>query len=455
MNDKQWAALSNTFLPFESVPPDRLDDWFVKRPDSPLEALALLLSPDKIPQRRILVGQPASGKSSELTKLAEELQKRYEALVVRFDMTDNLDVERANPVEVIFLMGAALFKVASAELPLDGQPDSRLLEDLKAGLVTIVRTHTKNETFELDVEKLLKEMVVFGGAGLAVVGAAFAGPVGALAGSGALQMARVVAEKFTPLRFTSGTSAEVVRKLEVEPKVEAMVDALNAIIEDVRRKSSRPLILLVDGLDKLRDADVISLNFLETTFLNGPTCSVLYTGPLDLYYSPRFGSVRTRFKVIPFPQVKLRQRANPEQCDTAGYQFMRDVVHQRLRSLGHIPEDVIEPAALEVLIEARGGVMRDLIRLFQEAALQAQIGGKPGIGDPEAREAANERRRQLMAQLTPDYHRVLDEVRDTHQRVGGEDEQRCDLLLRNDMLLSYVNKDIWFAPHAALTKEPW
>ena len=49
-------------------------------------------------------------------------------------------------------------------------------------------------------------------------------------------------------------------KLEVEPKAEAMIEVLNAIIHDVRVKANRPLVLLVDGLDKLRDPSVISLN---------------------------------------------------------------------------------------------------------------------------------------------------------------------------------------------------
>jgi hypothetical protein len=60
-----------------------------------------------------------------------------------------------------------------------------------------------------------------------------------------------------------------------------------------------------------------------------------------------------------------------------------------------------------------------------------------------------------MAQLTPDYHDVLNKVRQTHQRVGGADGEKCDQLLRNDIVLSYVNEDVWFGAHAALTDEPW
>ena len=76
MAPSKWTKISNALGPFDSVPPERLREWFVARPDSPLETLIQHLSPDNVPERRILVGQPASGKSSELTNLAAELKKR-------------------------------------------------------------------------------------------------------------------------------------------------------------------------------------------------------------------------------------------------------------------------------------------------------------------------------------------------------------------------------------------
>src|SRR5215470_10780822 len=144
-----------------------------------------------------------------------------------------------------------------------------------------------------------------------------------------------------PFRFTSGTNTQVVRKLEVEPQIEAMVEVLNEIIDDIRSRTDRPLILLVDGLDKLRDTDVISLNFLEKKFLNSPACSVLYTGPLDLYYSPQFGEVRSRFPIVPFPHVKLHDHGDRNRPDDRGYEVLRMVVFRRLEWLGLKPQGVV------------------------------------------------------------------------------------------------------------------
>ena len=172
-------------------------------------------------------------------------------------MTDMTDVERANPVDVLFLMGAAIFKVASEELPPDRQPDRRLLEAHKTGLENLVRTHTNSKQFKIDLDKLLKGLMAFGGA-------VIAGPPGAAAGG--------VVGRLNPFRFRSGTDTAVVRKLEVEPSVEVMIESLNAIIDDAKEKSGRSLVLVVDGLDKLRNSEVIRLNFLDKDFLSRPTC---------------------------------------------------------------------------------------------------------------------------------------------------------------------------------------
>lgn len=452
MDRKMWAMISNLFSPFDPVPPSLLDEWFVERPDRRIERLVSLLSPDKLPGQHILVGQPASGKSSELTKLASELRKQYDALVIRFDMTDNTDVERANPVEVIFLMGAAIFKAAAAELSDRRQPNRQLLENLKSGLETLVHTHTANKKFEVNLDKLLAGLIVFGGAALA-------GPIGAAAGftisSGTSKTVQTLAQRFIPFRFTSGTNTQVVRRLEVEPDVEAMIDGLNAIIDDVTQRAEQPLVLLVDGLDKLRDPDIISLNFLEKQFLSGPNCSVLYTGPLDLLYSPQFGSVRARFRIVPYSHVKLYDRHHPNAVAPDAYDVMRQVVYRRLESEQFEPEAIIVPDVLHLLINGSGGVMRDLIRLMQSATLEAELAGKDRIEEREAKRVLNELRRQLMAQLTPDYHEVLQHVHETHQRAGGDEGEKCDLMLRNDIVLGYVNDDIWFDAHAALTPEPW
>jgi hypothetical protein len=446
-----WDTVVNVFDPFAPVPVERIGDWFAERPGSPRPLLIKSLSPARTPMRYILVGQPASGKSSELMKLAVELQEKHNSLAVLINLDAVMDIEQATPVEVLFLMGMAAFKIASQELK-DNPPDRALLEELKTGLETVVREHTQNTKFSFDLGSVLEGLVVLGGGSL---GAVVGGPLGAAAGIGVVKsVASGVGKVFR--FFTSGLDSKIVRKVEVEPKVEAMVVTLNRLLDDIRtRLRDRSLVLLIDGLDKLRHEEVIRVNFVENKFLLGPKCSILYVGPLDLYYSPDLGSVRTTFEVIPFSHVKLHPRDDSKTLHTEGYKALRDVAHRRLRSLELNPNDIIPKDTLDLLIKGSAGVMRDFIRLVRQAADQAALTEASGIDHSHAVRALNGLRRQLTAQLTPEYHKILDQVRETQERVDGDQGEKCDQLLRNDVVLSYFNDDVWFAPHSILTDRPW
>jgi hypothetical protein len=436
MEQNKWIDISNAFNPMEPVPPNKLHEWFVSRPDSPIELLVNKLSPKRLPERYILVGQPASGKSSELTKLAAELENRYkDTLIVRFDIAVITDILEANPVEVIFLMGASVFKAAK-ESKLN--PDKQLLENLTQGLETIVQTYTGNKDFKINLEKLLEGLE-----GLIAFSAK-------LIGAPDVSLPSFFKGFF---RFTSGINKEIVRKLEVEPKIETMLESLNAIIKDIGNKSggNRP-ILLVDGLDKLRDMDTIKLMFVEKQFLNRPNCSVVYIGPLDLYYSSEVGSARQGFRISTYSNIKIFSRDERNKLDEKGKQIMTAVVSKRLNDLKLNPEEIIADDALEMLIRGSGGVMRDFIRLIQDAATYAEINENKRITSNEAKKVLNELRRQLTAQLTPNYKSVLETVRTNKDRTG---DTKCDDLLRNNIVLSYVNDDIWYYSHSALTDKPW
>jgi Ni2+-binding GTPase involved in maturation of urease and hydrogenase len=424
----QWIAIDNAFDPFEPVPPEKLDAWYVERPYSPLRALHHELHPDRSQKRIILVGHPSSGKSTELTKLAAELGDNY--FVVRIDLDKNLNIERANPVEVIFLMGAAIFKVAETQL--DHKPDKSLFEQLTRGLETLVQTHTANKEFSINVSELLTNLVCFGAGVLA-------GPIGKA-------VADVVTKVIPPFTFVSGTDKEVVRKLEVEPKIEALLEVLNGMVADVEAKAGKPLALIVDGLDKPYDPDIIALNFAEKNYLAKPRCRVIYVAPMWVYYMPRFAVVRRRFPVREFPNIKLYDRKTGKK-DNQGYAAMREVVYKRLTSLELAPSEVIAKPVLDLLIHASGGVMRDLIYLFRETALKADIAGATRITKSQAEKAAAALRRQFEAQLRPKYRKILEQVHQSHQIP---DDPLCDELLQGNFILSYVNEEVWFDTHSIL-----
>ncbi len=427
-----WAPIYNAFDPFQPVPADRLDDWYVQRPDTPLGAILTRLAPEKLPDRLVLVGHPSSGKSTELTRVAAELAgDRYGYFVVRIDLSRNLNVDRANQIEVLFLIGAAAYKLAQ-EAGL--RPDEARFQDLVEALQTLVRTHTENQEFKLDVGQILRGLVCFG-AGL------LGGAPGAVAAAGAMEV-------LGDFNFTSGTDQSIVKKTEVEPKINEILGHVNRILEDVGKHRDRAPVLLVDGLDRVRDEEVTQMLFVRNRFLADVGCRVLYTAPVYVYYRPEFAPVRQAFQTIPFPNVRLRHR-DTKASDGQGYQAMRRVVTQRLRAPGIDRADAIETGALDALIAASGGLMRDLIRLVRDAAVRAEIDGKRRIDLSVARSAVAALRREYEAQITPRHQAVLKEVGKTKRRT---EDPECDLLLKGNFILSYSNQDIWFDVHSVLSR---
>lgn len=431
MDPNLWTQVYNAFDPFRPIPPERMADWYVERPQTPRSALMARLDPAKVPQRILLVGERSSGKSTELTKLAAELAERYDALIVRLDLAHNTDIDKATPVDIIYLMGAAVYRVAQEEL--SRKPDRKRFDALTESLYTLVREHTENKSFALDVEDVLKNLVVAGAT-------AVLGPAGA---AGAELVTRVV-----PLpRFSFGTDERVVRRLEVEPRIKEMVRCLNGVIDDVQAKASpRPLVLLVDGLDWQPTA-MAALNFAETTFLAEPACRVVYTAPIIVRYGVRFAGVARYFQIVEFPNVRLYERDRPDVIDRRGYRTLQEVVRRRLLSLGLKPAQVITASALDVLVKASGGLMRDLIRLVQDATVKAEVAGRARITRAIAQEAVDDLRRWYAGHLTSRYHQELGRVHRAHELSGSVEGEE---LLRVNMILSYLNRDIWFDAHPIL-----
>jgi hypothetical protein len=150
---------------------------------------------------------------------------------------------------------------------------------------------------------------------------------------------------------------------------------------------------------------------------------------------------------MPFPNVLLHHRDQPHLKDEGGYTAMRQVVNRRLGSLGHRPEAIIAPGALDILIAASGGLMRDLIRLMRDAGVQAEIAGQRRIEPETARSAVVALRSEYEAQLKPPHQRVLDEVRKTKRLT---EDAECDVLLKGNFILSYLNDRIWYDVHSIL-----
>ncbi len=69
---------------------EELRDYFVERPESPIEELRILLENTAQPVRILFTGHRGSGKSTELAKLSSLLQDQL--FIVRYSVKNTLDL---------------------------------------------------------------------------------------------------------------------------------------------------------------------------------------------------------------------------------------------------------------------------------------------------------------------------------------------------------------------------
>lgn len=409
-----WTTVFNQFDPWRPLSGDKLETWFVEREYSPLPRLELSLRPDRIEHKILLVGQRGCGKTSELLKLISKMQNDY--LTVYVDLFGSLDLATASRLELLFCIGAAAYqsaKDAGLKLP------KKLWEDLVSSLSTLVREQTNQSDFRLDPAAILSTVICTAGTTYPVLAT-----VGRAVGEG--------------VRFGFGVGRKDVERLELDPILREVIARVNAIIREVGRRATKPMLLVADGLDKITDCEQAARIFGRSWALTAIGCRALYTVPTVLYYSTLFREVQNYFDSEELSNVRLYSKGQREKRDIAGFATMRDLVKKRLRSASLSSDQVFAPQALDMLIRMSGGVMRDVVTLVRQAALEAEMGGKEHVDALAAQRAINRLQREMQAGLFEDHYRALAEIERSGGLIDRGDEAQMELL-RDGYVLSYQN----------------
>ncbi len=341
-----WDDFRNAFNPGEVLVGQRSKDFYCEREHNPFDHMRLDFRITTHPIRppiAFFTGHRGSGKSSMLFRLLEHFKDDY--FVIYFDIDHNLDSRKANQIDLLYLLGATIFQVAVQE---GVKPDSKNLQELATSVYTV--TYTKKEKVKeqaMNVVELAKGLLCFG-----------ARMLGAQLGE---KLAEALLKPFT---FSSGVSEEVARKREIEPQMQDIINNVNLIIGDVQTKANRPVLVVVDGLDKLQRLEQAKLMFLESRALRAPICRVIYTVPMLIFNSLLFGQAEEECKSYLLPNVKLYEKTSDTQRYETGYETMREIVIKRLKSLTLSHDDIFEVDVLDLLIQKSGGVVRWLIGLI-------------------------------------------------------------------------------------------
>ncbi|MCA9640241.1 MAG: hypothetical protein KC492_06075, partial [Myxococcales bacterium] len=213
-----------------------------------------------------------------------------------------------------------------------------------------------------------------------------------------------------------------------------------------------PPAVLVDGLDKLLELSVIRELFVTNRTLRAPACVIVYTGPITLMLAPEWKATGDHFRRIRLPNLVVRVPIVEEitiaptrvEADRAR---LHELVRLRLSAHGHEPATLFAADALEQLIDASGGLLRDLIHLVNRSIRSVLKRGAIQIEVVDVAAAREELRKDMEVSLNTRLRDQLTHVDKTGE-PSGEDEAHGLLLW--GYVLPYTNGRVWFESHPLL-----
>ncbi len=396
--------LDQAYINFDPTRPlPSVSEFYVRRKRNPLDSMkrALLRDTDnRLSPKFLFSGHRGSGKSSELNRLMAypEMQEKY--FIVHYSVRDVLDPAGLEYTDLLLSIGAQIFLRATE--------DSKL--KLKQGLlVELERWMGAIETEESIEDRAGSEI----GADLKVL----------------------------QFKLKTGHTSRVNIRKTIEARLPEFINIVKLIITEVELKTGKKVLVAIDDLDKPDLKVARELFYKRQTSLTLPDCSIIYTIPIALHYSPEAGQVTqafTRSDVLPnVTIIKHDDRSS----DKDGRAVMKEFIKKRMLL------ELINENALEYAITMSGGVFREMARIMGMAADNAIARGEGKIEKGDVEEAESEIRNEFRRMLESEDYVAL---RDIHKNRRLEDSQTCAKLLHNLSIVEYRNKENWCDVHPVI-----
>lgn len=242
---------------------------------------------------------------------------------------------------------------------------------------------------------------------------------------------------------------------------EATETIAQAVVRLRKATGAQRIVLLVDGLEKLRpvreeDRPAVE-NAVETLFVQHASwlrlpCDVIYTFPLWLRFrATPLGALYDREPyVLPMVKVASQDGADFE----PGLAKLCEIVRKRLaddRVFGRLQGEI--PPVLRGLLQASGGYPRDLLRMVREVLWTTKR--FPASAADTDRILTRIGESYAQAVRTPDAE-LLAEIARTHALPSGDGARLASFgrLLDQWLILAYRNGHEWYDVHPLVRRAP-
>lgn len=435
-----WQTLYERFDPELPAPME----WRARRPLGPAKKMLDTLDRPFGTSRILLMGTVGTGKTTELLRVAEEREKHE--LVVFMDLAQHFTevvkdphaLDRIHAWEVCFLAGLALVARLKAKLGIELDPE--LVKQLgKAWQGLAVATGTPPP--QLDLSSFAKDALELG-ATLASTGGVGVEAAGVAWG---LKTVKSVVGAVRSWNLPLGRSPNSLP--DQDRQVKELLEAVNQLLGTVHAMH-RKVLLVIDGLDRIRDLSRAKALFVESQLLSQLDCPLIVCGPFPLRHDLSTAGVRG-FKTTPLVNEPVLDHGEPSRPGP-GVDFFRELYAHRIKDLGAEASGLVSETLLVELAYRSGGRARDFVRFVRSLAEVAWDQDLPAATPELVKQVLKEWRLRQETGLDKGHIQLLEEVaRDPEHRLPPGDLARE--LLNYQHLLPYPNDSEWYYPHPLLT----
>jgi hypothetical protein len=219
-----------------------------------------------------------------------------------------------------------------------------------------------------------------------------------------------------------------------------LLERLNLLLRGITDAAGLPVLVIVDGLDKVYDLEQVrKLYLLGANALLVPACKAVYTMPLALCGENDLQQVRMSFAdllILPCMAVHTKGSLEPG----PGAALMCEVLRKR------VPPGVLGEGVPERLALFSAGLPKQLMQLSREAVTFATAragGGQPArVELADVDRAVGRLRETFRLHLTADQYELLDQIEAGKSFINAPVVQE---LIHNLSLLQYDGGETWWA----------
>lgn len=374
----------------------------------------------------LFTGHVGSGKSSELLKVKELLEKDYKFSVVYFDAYEELDLYNVHHTDLLLAIAYHLYNEKEIKI------SKKTLQSIEDWFKEVTKTTVESEKIGAEVEAGVKA-----GGGFPWLGELFA-------------------------KFKANISKNKEQRSEIRERYKQkaidLLDKVNRMLDsaedNVKKNGKKGLVLIIDNLEKMSSTLLkeekdqksdISLFVDYGNLLLGLNCHLICTVPIRLLHLPIGHKLHEDFsKVFILPVIKTKEKET-EKLYEKGIEKFSEIYKKRMHNLEGLKGLSFfgnDQKLLNKVILFSGGNVKTFIRIMRLIIFNCKVEDKFPMNEQVIDKVFRQETRDYDRMISDERIKRLIQVAYTKHIDVGEDSGDSEML-QLGWILVYSNGEEW------------